>query len=238
MPLAPDNYENFFLGTAAEFRIASEVYFHGFEASKYTPDFGVDLAVTNAARVRFKGEEPSSHHLQVKATFVINNAATFYLSMQELDYLRSRPEITTVFCCVIPQLRAHPQSFDRGDFEPWRPALEAELDQLSYDRHFAALRKQHGCLSALDFKGFGFEYFWLNATQLDRSVAEQCWKILPSPDSAVAKLEVAIQDGAIELGSPEGSLRLVGETRNLYYRLKPNASTARLDGGAFAQVHN
>ncbi|WP_426788013.1 hypothetical protein [Xanthomonas campestris] len=237
MPLAPDNYENFFLGTAAEFRIASEVYFHGFEASKYTPDFGVDLAVTNAARVRFKGEEPSFNYLQVKATFVINNAATFYLSTQELEYLRSRSEITTVFCCVIPQIVAHPQSFDRGDFEPWRPALDAELDQQNYDSHFAELRKQHGCLSALDFKSFGFEYFWLNVTQLNRSIEEKCWEILSFPDSKVAKLGVRILDGAIELGSPEESLLLVNETRNLYYRLKPNASTARLDTGAFAHGH-
>lgn len=237
MPLAPENYENFFLGTAAEFRIASEVYFHGFEASKCTPDFGVDLVVTNAARVRFKGEEPSSHHLQIKSTFVINNAATFYLSTQELKYLRSRSEVTTVFCCVTPQIVGHPQSFDRGDFEPWRPALEAELDQQIYDRHFAELRKQHGCLSALDFKGFGFEYFWLNVKQLNRSFDEKCWEILSFPDGEVAKLGVRIEDGAIELGSPEDSLRLVRETSSLYYCLKPNASTERLDAGAFAYGH-
>lgn len=235
MPLGPDNYENFFLGAAAEFRIASEVYFHGFEANKYTPDFGVDLAVTNAARVRFKGEAPWLHHLQVKATCLVPGAATFHVSQDELEDLKSQPDVTTVFCCVVPHILPEPHSFSRGDFEPWRPALEADGDRQDYDERFAALKKQHGCLSAIEFKGFDFLYFWLNAAQLRRSVDEACWTPIPVGAGVTMRLRVTVVDGGLHIATPYGALRLVNELSSLYYLLKPNASTTKLEAGGFAQ---
>lgn len=237
MPLTSQNYENFFLGTAAEYRIASEVYFHGLEANKFTPDFGVDLIVTNAAQVHLKGASPFTHHLQVKATFVVQSCATFYLGDDELRMLLAQPDLSCVFCCVIPCIEAHPQSFERGDFEPWRPALDAELDQRAYDAHFNALRQQHGCLSAIDFKGSDFCYFWLNTRQLQRSVDEGCWAAAPSIAVAM-RMRATLKDDTMRLASTQGEcVQLVREVQNLYYLLKLNASSAKLAAGAFALEH-
>lgn len=235
MPLTAENYENFFLGAAAEYRIISEVYFHGFEAHKYTPDFGVDIAVTNAAQVHLKGSCAWSHFLQIKAAFIINGSARFHMAEDELALVLGRDDLSCVFCCVVPHIQAHPQSFDRGDFEPWRSALDAELDQRAYDGHFAALRKQHGCLSAIDFKGFDFQYFWLNTRQLKRSVDEGCWTPAPWAGKRIQHLQVRFDGDAVELVSEQnGQLRLVREVRNLYYLLKHNASTHALGSGAFS----
>lgn len=238
MPLTAQNYENFFLGAAAEYRIASEIYFHGFEATKYTPDFGIDLGVTNAAQMHLKGASARSHALQIKAAFVLNGSARFYMRGEDMTHVIGRDDMSCVFCCVTPHIQAHPQSFHRGDFEPWRSSLDAEMDQRAFDQDFAALRKQHGCLSAIDFKGFDFEYFWFNARQLKRSVDDGYWAPAAWAGEDVQHLQVVLDGDAIEIASPRGDrLRLVPEVRNLYFLLKDNASSFKLAAGAFALDH-
>lgn len=125
MALNQNTYENFYLGNATEFWIASQLYFHGFEASKYSPDFGIDLVVTNAARAKFRGEELWTKFLQIKSTFLVGGKAKIYMNPEELEFLCSTPNIACVFCLVTPHIKAQPRSFDRGDFEPWRDSLDA-----------------------------------------------------------------------------------------------------------------
>lgn len=112
------------------------------------------------------------------------------------------------------------------------------MDQHAFDQDFAALRKQHGCLSAIDFKGFDFQYFWFNARQLKRSVDDGYWAPAAWAGEDVQHLQVALDGDAIEIASPRGDrLRLVPEVRNLYFLLKDNASSFKLAAGAFALDH-
>jgi len=237
MPLHELNYENFFLGNAAEFWIASQVYFNGFEASKLSPDFGIDLLITNAARSKFKDEALSSRLLQIKSSFLVAGEAKIHVDPNELDYLASRAELATVFCFFTPVIEGHPQSFDRGDFEPWRESLDAQIDQMNYDAHFHVNKRTNGCLSAFDFKGFSFDYFWLNSVQLARSIEEHFWTDSKFQGKSVKTLSVIKHDAQILIQKNSEQCMLIGEVQNLYYWLNNNKSSYKLSCGAFIFDH-
>ena len=237
MPLHNLNYENFFLGNATELWIASHIYLNGFEANKISPDFGIDLMVTNAARSKFKDEELTTRFLQIKSAFFIKDQAKIYLDSEEFEFLTSRNDLSTVFCLLNPLIEGHPQSFNRGDFEPWRESLEAQLDQMTYDDHFNTKKKSDGCLSALDFKGFFMEYFWMNSSQLKKSADEFFWSDVIIDSKPLKVLTIKKMDQDLQLVKSTGESNLVREVRNIYYWLNHNESSAKLTDGAFLFDH-
>lgn len=237
MPLDELNYENFFLGNAAEYWVASQLYFHGFEAGKYSPDFGIDLVVTNAARSKFKGEELWTRFLQIKSSFLVQGAARIYVDPGELDYLASESGISSVYCFFTPRIEGEPQSFDRGDFEPWRASLEAEMDQNFYDTHFHARKQEIGCLSSFDFKGFDLDYFWMNNRQLNRSIEEGFWSDEWVKGKHLKMLRAEKVEDEILLVNHVGKYPVIRETRNIYYLYKRSKSSDKVEQGAFNFDH-
>lgn len=97
VPITNENFDYFFQGACAENYVASLFYFAGYEASKITPDAGIDYVVTNVARTQFLGEESVSAEVQVKSTLLDDTGASFCLSANELEFLCNGASRFTVF---------------------------------------------------------------------------------------------------------------------------------------------
>lgn len=87
MPIDSANWESFYQGAFAEHHISGLFYFYGFEAQKVSPDVGIDLIVTNLARVRFTGDAPLHAEVQVKSMLLDGTGAQVSISAQELEEL-------------------------------------------------------------------------------------------------------------------------------------------------------
>lgn len=234
MPLTENNYENFYLGNGAEYLIMSELFLLGVEAHKLNPDIGIDILVTNKAAIRFREKEEIQYHIQVKSSFLIKDEAKFYIHEDELNNLCSDKLSVTFFCYAEPVIKAEPQSFERGDHEPWWESEMASFDRHIYENEFHTVKLQ-GCLSAVDFKNIKINYIWLNCEQLKRAISEKY--IYQTRKGKLYKLTINTKNGHPviighkEIGSP------VGEITNTYYLIKPCRGTGRLNGGDFLCEH-
>jgi len=243
MPLDKNNFEQFYLGNAAEHKIMSDLFFLSLESHKLNPDIGLDLLVTNKAICQFKNAKEIQHYLQIKSTFYINNCAKFYISENELKYLRDTDDVSTVFCYITPLIEETAKSFDRGDFEPWRESLDAEGEYHLYHNNFHEIKKD-GCLSALDFKGFEMKYIWLNNKQLNTSFKDGYFKKLNKKNNSdqLYYLELASdEDNMLTIvnnnTTPIESETLISEVQNLYYLFNHSQTKDRLDGGDYLFSH-
>ncbi|KAF1071791.1 MAG: hypothetical protein GAK45_00412 [Pseudomonas citronellolis] len=236
MPLTPDNYENFYLGTGAELQVMSELFLLGVEAHKLNPDIGTDLLVTNKAAQRYRDAAPCEYHVQVKSTFLVNQAASFYIAADELAALAADARTVLVLCYASPLIQAEPQSFERGDNEPWWEAEMASLDQHVYATDFVNA-KRSGCLSTLDFKRLHLSYLWLNQRQLQRALQEGYFQDAAWADTPLCQLKLSLDEYGPTLHGAEDDGRPVAEIRNLYYLLKPSRGQHRLEGGDFLYEH-
>lgn len=233
MPLTKENYENFYLGNGAEHKVMSEAFLHGFEAHKFNPDIGIDLLITNKAFCQFHKADEISHYLQIKSTFLIYDQAQFFIKKDELTYLKEE-KVTIVFCYFSPIIEAEPKSFDRGENEPWRDSEEASFMVQLYEKEFSVIKKD-GCLSKLDFKSFEMNYIWLNSTQLDRAISEG---FIAYSHSDLHKLVLTSsnKEGVSIIGKKQTGV-VISEIKNIYYLLKKNRSSCRLNSGDFLLDH-
>ena len=231
MPLDKNSYYNFYLGNCAEHYLMSELFFHGYEANKMSPDIGIDILVTNKARQYFQKEKAKLIYLQVKSTFLVNNKAVFFIKENELEFLLSDPSINTVFCFFIPKIEADPKSLkqDLSD-TPWFEELEASWMCQMYAENFRDLRR-NGELEVLEFKSFGFKYFWLNNAQLRKGKEEG---IFVSAFNNLVKLTVQVANSVIEI-DPVGAI--CPEISNIFYLLNGCYSQDRFNEGCFAYCH-
>jgi len=247
MPLDKQNYENFYLGNGAEFKIMSEIYLLGYEAAKMNPDIGIDLLVTNKARSIFKGSEEIIQYLQIKSSFLIDSEAKFSINKEEMEFLISEEKLATVLCFFMPIIAAEPKSYDRGDFEPWRESLEAELETMNYKENFRDLRKK-GCLSQIDFKSFDMGYIWLNNQQMKKAIDEKYFDLKKNIKDKSEYYEIKLRIEHLEFdGEKYETLNLIdknnsvgtpiSEIRNLYYLFKDNYTKNRIEIGDFLQEH-
>lgn len=234
MPITKDTYENFYLANGAEHKIMSEIFLHGFEAHKFNPDIGIDLLVTNKALRNFKGVEESTHYLQIKSTFLINGEAVFFIDKDELDFLKGDKNIAMVFCYFSPVIAAEPKSYDRGDFEPWRDSEDASFMMHLYETRFRELRKDGG-LSQFDFKGFKMGYIWLNNKQLNKALDEGY--IIHAYDNLNKMVISDIEAEPLAVKGKDSNGHLISELKNVYYLLKENQTSSRLEDGCFLFEH-
>ncbi|WP_128095307.1 hypothetical protein [Stenotrophomonas sp. HMWF003] len=167
----------------------------------------------------------------------MQGTARIYVDPEELGYLATTPDISSVYCFFTPRIEGEPQSFDRGGFEPWRASLEAEADQNFYDTHFHLRKRETGCLSSFDFKGFDLDYFWLNNQQLIRSIDEGFWSDEWIKGKLLKLLRVQISEDRILLINHAGKHPVIRETRNMYYLYKRSKSSDKIEQGAFNLDH-
>ncbi|WP_298694461.1 hypothetical protein [uncultured Sulfuricurvum sp.] len=236
MPLSNQTFESFYMGNAAENKIMSELFFLGYEAFKLNPDIGLDILVTNKAFSQFHKITQIQHYLQVKSTFLINGTATFSLTDDDLNFLSNGLDVTTVFCYIQPIIEATADSYSRGDYEPWRNALEAEGESIFYgSKDFKELKKTN-CLSSLDFKGFQMGYIWFNSAQLLRAQEENIFSPWVS-DKNVKMQSITIKLNEISNCITINDQSVIPEIRNIYYLLKESSTKKRLTNGDFLFNH-
>ncbi|PMN26386.1 hypothetical protein BCT35_05130 [Vibrio lentus] len=171
MPLTKDTYQNFYFGNSAEHHVMSKAFFHGVEAHKYNPDFGFDLCITNRAREFFKGESKKNIDVQVKATWLIEGCARFFIKKEEVEFLRCQKNSATVFCIYDAEILSAPVSFE--DDREGILALEEAMTQ-SYRQSIFDNQKKNDFgkdeVKHIDIDDFEIDMFWLNSKQLNKAI--------------------------------------------------------------------
>lgn len=188
MPLTEDNYRKFYRGSSAEYYVTSKAYFHGFEAHKYNPDFGLDLAISNKARRQYYNEESKQLDLQVKSSLVVKNKAMFYLREEEIEFLLSQEQAATVFCMFDSMIFQSPEVYHNrdsaiSDIHRNEDHLVSSLRKQTYDKQFEKTMmtfngEEYECDQniidgrRLDVDDVKVTLIWLNKKQLTKAIEE------------------------------------------------------------------
>ena len=183
MPINLKNCESFYQGAFAEHHISSLFYLYGYEAQKVAPDIGIDLMVTNLARVRFKGEAPLHNEVQVKSILLDANGAYASMSAEELNYLSIGEHRYCVFVILHGLVGSllDPQSFERGDDPDASKLIDRDI-QSYIEQQAAADARSHrrqGWLSIHDFGHVDVTPFWLHSSQMKRMRDMNNWRQRP-----------------------------------------------------------
>lgn len=183
VPLTEENYQKFYRGNSAECFVMGKAYFHGFEAHKYNPDFGLDLAISNKARTQFKEEKSKQLDLQVKSSLVVKERAIFYISKEEVEFLLTQDQAATVFCMFEVQFLQNPEVFhnryssisDNYVIDNWLESsirehcFHNQFDTKYYEDKFEYMRNRRDAES-LDVDDVQVTLFWLNKKQLGKAI--------------------------------------------------------------------
>lgn len=234
MPIDETSYKNFYLGNGAEYHIMSELFLHGYEASKMTPDIGIDILVTNKARQYYEKKEEKSFYFQVKSTFLINDEAIFYLKEEELNFLISDPSIYLILCYFSPEIAADPKSLapDNSD-TPFFDELEAGWMKQAYEENFREL-KRNGNQGVIEFKRFDLNYLWLNNKQIKRAMNENVFEKKSFDNAELMKLTIKVDKNAIEIDQIGN---VCPELQNIFYLLNGCSSSNKFNDGCFSIMH-
>jgi hypothetical protein len=183
MPLIEDSFENFYRGNSAENIVSSQIFFHGFEAHKFNPDFGVDLLVTNKARQKFLGESSLELSVQVKSSLAVKERASIAINKEEFAHLMK--QINPVLTSIIfePEFIGEPSrhyyldsySQTLHSMDEWLDKVWAEQQYHSQfnvpksrDKEEYLKNKKAANNFALD--GYKSTLFWLNRIQLNKAL--------------------------------------------------------------------
>lgn len=213
MPIDHQNCEGFYQGAFAEHHICSLFYFYGYEAQKASPDVGIDLLVTNLARVRFQGENPLYAEIQVKSALLDANGAYATMSSEELEYLSTGEHRYCVFV-LIHGLRGcvDPESFERGDDPDASNAVDRDFLRQAEQQAAAdgrALRR-NGALSIHAFSHADLESFWLHSSQMKRMRDDGMWN---AREDGSFGLKISMEDSCIVLAG----IHLIPELSHVHY---------------------
>lgn len=213
MPIDHENCEGFYQGSFAEHHICSLFYLYGYEAQKVSPDVGIDLMVTNLARVRFQGEDPLYAEVQVKSVLLDANGAYAKMSAEELEYLSTGEHRYCVFV-IIHGLRGYvdQESFERGDDPDASNAVDRDI--LRYTEQCAAADgralRRDSALSIHDFNHVDLESFWLHSSQMKRMRDDGMWQVRKD---GWFGLKIDLEDSSVVLAG----VRLIPELSYVHY---------------------
>lgn len=229
MPINYKNCESFYQGSFAEHHISSLFFFYGYEAQKVSPDVGIDLIVTNLARVRFQEEAPLHAEVQVKSVLLDANGAYAYMSSEELEYLSTGEHRYCVFV-ILYGLRGgvDPRSFVCGD-----PDASKAVDQdiMSYMEDRAAKNgrtlRREGALSIQDFNHVELQSFWLHSSQMQRLRNEGMWQ--KKLDDSFG-LKINLEGSSVVVAG----IHLIPELTEVRYIVEPCHADYKIRNGALS----
>ncbi|MFM5008910.1 hypothetical protein ACEUB7_10405 [Aeromonas veronii] len=183
MPLTKDNFENFYRGNCAENIVASQIFFHGFEAHKFNPDFGVDLLATNKARQLFLGEASKEISIQVKSSLVVKERALISIDKIEFDDLMKQNNPVLILVIFEPEFIGNPSHHFYLDpysqtLHSIDEALENSFAEHKYNSQFNisksidrdAFLKNKKAAENLDLDGYKSSLYWLNKNHLNKAL--------------------------------------------------------------------
>lgn len=227
MPILKEQFDTFFRGGAAEMHVASLFYLAGYEASRVTPDSGVDLIVTNAARSKLLGETFISRRVQIKSSIVDAFGASIKISDDELNFLCDEPDCFTVIV-LMQELRVE-RYLD--SFSHSRDVVAEQIERAVDDHWEEEIGERGRTIGASKslppgFAGGTFRTFWLNGAQLTRLRQRGAW--VQKDRSNVLKMQLI--DGAVEING----LGIVPEL----FQIRHVMSTERHFGFESGKIHH
>lgn len=233
MPIKNNNFENFYQGGCAEMHISSLFYFAGYEASKISPDSGIDMVVTNIARSKFKNEMRRISEIQVKSTLLDDSGAVYSLDGSELNFLCSGEDRFTVFVL----LHGFSGGIDPSSFDIYADSVDKMID-LDIARYEEGLmekegrqRRKDGIASIFDFSQAKLATFWLNSAQMERAREEGYWK--KSRDEDRYFLKVNLSNNAVQIDDTF----LIPELTDVRYIMRDCRSAGEIKNGKFSYDH-
>lgn len=237
MPLDTNSYVYFFQGACAESHISALFQFAGFEATKITPDSGIDLVVTNIARSRFANETPKSINVQVKSAIMKDEFAKFWIAEDELDFLSRGENRYTVFAYFYNLMK----TLDLDDFRAYTNQMDESVDiespelQLIYRKGGGTGKKHKNHI--LEFTKYSLALFWLNSKQIQRSRDDGLWEY--SNEFKKWGLNVSTQDGFLSISNEKNDSFAcpVSALEDVRYMMIPSQSQASFDEGKFSFLH-
>lgn len=213
MPIDHENCESFYQGAFAEHHICSLFFFYGYEAQKISPDVGIDLMVTNLARVRFHGEAPLHAEVQVKSVLLDENGAYASIFAEELEYLSTGDHRYCVFV-VLHGLRGgvDPESFERGDDHDASNAVDRDVLRHMEQRAASEGRacRRQGVLSIHDFNHVDLKAFWLHSSQMRRMRDSGMWQ---RRQDGSFSLKIDLEGSSVVVAG----IRLIPELNDVHY---------------------
>lgn len=178
MPMMPEHFPNFYMGAAAESMFAGEMYLLGYEAAKFSPDFGIDFSITNAARQKFYDETAKLAQVQVKSTFAYNGIAKIFIGCDDFHFICNSPERFLV--CYIFYDFFKPVDADSANYRADPVELACQKDIAEYE---SRLMESEGAEIKRDDPRVIFEFryrkrtaFWLNGDQLKKGLQANDWQ--------------------------------------------------------------
>lgn len=232
MPITRDNWEKFFQGAFAEHHVCSLFYFYGYEAQKVSPDVGIDLVITNVARVRFNNEYRLNVEVQVKSALLDQTGAFVTMDVDEIDFLCEGEHRYCVFV-LLSNLRGRsdPGSYERGDDPDASMAIDRDLMkrwEALASIEGRALRRQ-GSLSIYDFNEADVTLFWLHSSQMKRLRDESLLKEMPNDRRG---LQIDAEDSTVSVAG----ITLISELHDLTYIVRYCEAGRRIRQGHMSMI--
>lgn len=233
MPIESNDYQNFYQGTCAEYHVASLFYFAGYEASRISPDLGIDFVITNVARAKFSNDIARQAEVQVKSTILDETGAAFCIKEDELEFLCKGENRHTVFVLF----HGFSSKVDHSSFDIYADQIGRliDIDIAGYTDELMARegrsRKSNNLASIFDFNRAKLTVFWLNSRQMLRARSEGHWSQRPGDDRCF--LQVNYEEGLLGIGDDYLVPELL-DIRNIMRECKANA---RIRAGDFSYQH-
>lgn len=232
MPMMPDHFPNFYLGAAAEAMFAGEMYLLGYEAAKFSPDFGIDFSVTNAARHKFYSEPAKSSQIQVKSTLGYKGNAKIFIDRDDFHYLCESPNRYLV--CYIFHDFYKQVDMDSANYRADMAELALQKDIARYE---AAQMEDGGAGIKRNYPEVIFELryrkrtvFWLNGKQLEKGLQENDWRICENEKFSA---ELNINDDVVALSGNQ----LFAELMDLKNIMSEPSSRYSFQCGRYSYAH-
>lgn len=172
------------MDNCAEHIVTSQIFFHGFEAHKFNPDFGVDLLVTNKARQKFLGEISKEISIQVKSSLVVKERASIAIDKEEFAHLMKQNNPVLTFVLFEPEFIGEPSrhfhldsyaqtlhSMDEWLEKTWADQLYNSQFNIPKSKDRVEFLKNKKAAGNLELNGYKSRLFWLNKNQLNKALS-------------------------------------------------------------------
>lgn len=232
MPMMPDHFPNFYMGAAAEAMFAGEMYLLGYEAAKYSPDFGIDFSITNAARQKFYNEPAKSAQIQIKSTFSHKGRARVTIGEDDFSYIcESSRRFLVVY---IFQDFYKPVDPDSANVRPDMAEQACQRDMASQETHlmenYGPEIKREDPRTVFEFRYQNRTVFWLNGKQLAYGLKKSDWKECGSDKLTV---ELTVRDSGVLLNGDW----IFPELLDLEYIMSSPSSEYAFEAGKYSYEH-
>ncbi|MCY9549037.1 hypothetical protein [Lysinibacillus xylanilyticus] len=226
------NKQKFYLGTGVELYIQSQIYMLGYEAYKLSPDFGIDLHVTNKFEHDYNNKDFFNKFLQIKSTPVFGNGkCDFYIDEKDFELITFNVDHYLLLVVCFFESTTDPVSLSPTYLQT-DDMLAAMIDSYTKNGFYNSREKK----KMLDlYNSNNIDYIWINSNQLKLLKNRDFVKKTTFPDKSVKYvINLEVKDKLIQRISPikgDWSESIISEVKNLFYLFNDFRYKDRVEGG-------